>query len=586
MAILDVSTSIYKVGGSLYDNHPTYIYRQADREIYQSLKAREYCYVLNARQTGKSSLRVQTKAKLQAEGIACGEVDMTGVVSNQTTPAQLYIGIIQELVNSFSLPVDCLNWWRDRRELAPIQRFNQFIDKVLLEAITDGIVIFIDEIDCFLSLKFPASDFFSSIRFCYNKRSEDPKYQRLTFVLMGVATPSDLIRDKNATPFNIGRAIALTGFQFQEALPLAKGLSLKAENPENVLAEILNWTGGQPFLTQKLCQLVLELDDRISRNRERQVIDRLVRDRIIKHWESADDPQHLRTIRDRLLNSRQPTIQLLKLYRKIQQKGNVAADRSPQQMELQLSGLVARQGDILTVYNRIYTEVFDRNWIKTVSDKLSPETTLDRWRWIALFMLSAIGFRRFFPNLYVTLNDRGVQSYLAGQFRSAFWYYQAALFLNPKYKKVRYNLGALYEKKQQPQKARTEYQIAIQGQVPEAYNNLARLLILEKCYSEAIDLLVEGLHKHKSQTDPILRYTLLKNLGWALLKQGRDREAETYLREAIALMNARAPAYGLLAQVLELRGEKEEARTIWEQFLKYAPGDRSPEVEAWMLVAP
>jgi hypothetical protein len=50
----------YKVGGSLRYNHPTYITRKADRDIYDALKQKEFCYVLNSRQMGKSSLRVRT----------------------------------------------------------------------------------------------------------------------------------------------------------------------------------------------------------------------------------------------------------------------------------------------------------------------------------------------------------------------------------------------------------------------------------------------------------------------------------------------------------------------------------------------
>jgi hypothetical protein len=31
----------------------------------------------------------------------------------------------------------------------------------------------------------------------------DPEYERLTFVLLGVASPDELIADKQRTPFNI-----------------------------------------------------------------------------------------------------------------------------------------------------------------------------------------------------------------------------------------------------------------------------------------------------------------------------------------------------------------------------------------------
>jgi hypothetical protein len=208
---------------------------------------------------------------------------------------------------------------------------------------------------------------------------DNPDYQRLAFALLGVATPSDLIQDKGRTPFNIGRAIELEGFQLQEAQPLALGLAKKAKLPEKVLQAVLDWTGGQPFLTQKVCRLILCAESPILEGSEVEWVEQLVRSHIIEHWESQDEPEHLRTIRDRILYSSQRKNQLLQLYRQILTPpippllrggaggGGVKATNQPEQMELRLTGLVVKQQGKLKVYNPIYASVFNQSWVDSQS---------------------------------------------------------------------------------------------------------------------------------------------------------------------------------------------------------------------------
>ncbi|HBE18902.1 MAG TPA: hypothetical protein DEG17_20525 [Cyanobacteria bacterium UBA11149] len=385
----------YKVGGSLEYQHPTYTVRQADRELYEGLKSLEFCYVLNSRQMGKSSLRVQMMNRLQAEGINCVAIDLTLIGSDALTPENWYGGIAFELLSGFDLlsEVNFNTWWRDRKVLPPVQRLSLLIEEILLTHLSDNIVIFIDEIDSVKSLDFPTDDFFALIRGCYNRRVDHPHYKRMTFCLLGVATPSDLIEDKGRTPFNIGKAIELTGFTFDEAkLSLTPGLAEKIDNPELIIEAVLDWTGGQPFLTQKLCHIIYNHSKNTNKksntqqphslpHKQKQInknqqptIDNLVETHIINNWESQDEPEHLKTLRNRLLSNSQNTGRLLGIYQEILHKGEIIADDSPEQSQLRLTGLVCKQQGKLKIYNRIYQEVFNRYWVEKELSSLRPYT--------------------------------------------------------------------------------------------------------------------------------------------------------------------------------------------------------------------
>ena len=351
-------TSFYVIGGTLQRNAPSYVPRQADEDLYNGLTAGKFCYVLTSRQMGKSSLMVRTAARLREDGAAVAVLDLTAIGQNLTAE-QWYDGLLSRIGQQLDLEDELEDFWLDHERLGALQRWTRAMREIVLTRYTGRVVIFVDEIDAVRSLPFSTDEFFAGIREFYNRRTEDPELARLTFCLLGVATPSDLIRDTRTTPFNIGQRIELSDFNEREAIPLAEGFGRGARIGKALIERVLYWTGGHPYLTQRLCQAVAEdmsvtTPAGVDKHCEELYLSARARER--------DD--NLLFVRERLLRNEADRAGMLDLYSRVRANKQVPDDETnPLLGILRLSGIVRLAAGRLRVRNRIYQQVFDRNWI-------------------------------------------------------------------------------------------------------------------------------------------------------------------------------------------------------------------------------
>ncbi len=342
----------YVTGGTLAPDAPSYVGRQADQDLFESLRACETCYVLNSRQMGKSSLCVRTILRLKEAGIRSAFCDLTKFGGRNLTAEQWYAALLSEIGRELGMRSEFLNHWKANVELPPVQRLFGAIAE--LAPLKGPVVIFFDEIDVTLSLPFSADEFFAAIRQCYVGRATDESLKNLSFCLLGTATPADLIKDTRVSPFNIGKRIELQDFTESEARPLAAGLG-----SEELLSQVLYWTAGHPYLTQRLCQAVQN-----AKSKTRQEVDQVCSDLFLTHKAKESD-DNLAFVRNRLLRSEADLPALLDLYRQMRAGKPVQDDETnPLCAVLKLSGVAKVESGQLKVRNRIYEHVFDQNWVE------------------------------------------------------------------------------------------------------------------------------------------------------------------------------------------------------------------------------
>src|SRR5262249_48318250 len=151
-------------------------------------------------QMGKTSLMARTSARLTEAGASIVRIDLTAVGDNLDAE-QWYYALLLIIGRDTGQREELRGFWRDHKDLGPLSRWMAAIREVVLPARPSRLVIFIDEIGVVTKLPFAPDEFFAAIRESYHRRLYDREMDRLTFCLLGVATPSELLRDPRTGAF-------------------------------------------------------------------------------------------------------------------------------------------------------------------------------------------------------------------------------------------------------------------------------------------------------------------------------------------------------------------------------------------------
>jgi hypothetical protein len=382
------NAEFYVTGGTMNRHAQSYVSRLADVDLVESLSNGKFCYVLNSRQMGKSSLMVRAVEKLKTSDYSVAVLDLT-TIGHNLTAEQWYDGLQLKIGEQLNLESELDEFWRANENLGPLQRWLKATREIVLEKCRNQIVIFIDEVDVVHSLNFSTSEFFAGIRSLYNQREEDAELKRLNFCLIGVTTASDLIQDAEITPLNIGgQRIELKDFTEKDAIPLEENLGRDKPVNRRLLKRILYWTGGHPYLTQLFCKEVAE-NEGVKNEVD---IDDLCR-KLFLSAGARDREDNLVFVRDKMLRSNDDLLGLLALYLRILKGESIPNDDlNPFNKTLLLSGIVIPEpSGKLAIRNRIYKNAFDAKWarVNMPDAELRKQRTIYRRR-IVTFAFSTI----------------------------------------------------------------------------------------------------------------------------------------------------------------------------------------------------
>lgn len=374
-------TRRFHAGGVVPLGQAFYVERPEDDRLVSELLSGRLCYILGTRQIGKSSLRVRAMSELRRRGAKAASLNLQGF--GFPPEAEWYRGLIQRTAKELELPFSAPDFFSRHSQSGPVHLWTSFFHEEVLPHIDAPVVIFFDEIDTVLSpdFRFSTDAFFASLRSLYEEvRGSFSKKPRLTFCLIGVATPEELIKDPVRSPFNLDNTrLYLDDFTAREAEVLLPGLSVLPGNSADWLAHVLSWTDGHPYMTQRVCQYLVDKPQTDNGNPADSVKDAVAKLFLSGHKDpnlsfAEAQFQHVSDHHDRH--------SAVTLYRRIFVGDRVIYEPQDRLHSLLLlSGMVKLRQDgterRLIARNRIFREVFGSKWIQE-RDRSTPDWLTDK----------------------------------------------------------------------------------------------------------------------------------------------------------------------------------------------------------------
>lgn len=233
-----------------------YVKRNADKELEIIINEMERPgYVLVARQMGKTNLLFNAMRTLKNDNRLLVYVDLSNAFELER---DCYRNIIDNIIepneNIFGLIENKIFEIRNQ-DLPPNKEYSKSL-RVILNHFHGDLIIILDEVDALRSVKY-SDHIFAQIRSNYFSRTNFPMLDKLTYILSGVIEPSELIKDRNKSPFNIGEKIYLDDFSYEEHSEFIEKSKLAISESDSEY--IYSWTNGNPRLTFDICSEIENL---------------------------------------------------------------------------------------------------------------------------------------------------------------------------------------------------------------------------------------------------------------------------------------------------------------------------------------
>ncbi|GAB6042522.1 hypothetical protein JCM17961_31990 [Endothiovibrio diazotrophicus] len=340
--------------------------RETDRRLLELLRRGNHCNLHAGRQAGKTSLMMRARDLLRGEGHWCLEAEFS-VLFNEGSMEEGLLRLARHLCAQAKRNTDGslkFSGIRRARDDSAGRMLARLLER-LADAVPEGGRLYLmwDELD--ILMRFPPNEsaaFFLALREFLQR--PDRHNSRLVLLLVSVLTPNEIVTTWETGGISIGffRDLPLPFFtDSPEVRNQLVAQGFPDRNPgvmDGVVSEVLQLTGGQPFLTALACQELQFSTD------PKDALQQLQQDLLRAPRSIAQN--HLFGVRKQLMDMGDRLFGILQLFRRVVRGERITRGQGGwDAASLENIGLL-RLGDDdrYRIANPIYQARFDDAWVQ------------------------------------------------------------------------------------------------------------------------------------------------------------------------------------------------------------------------------
>lgn len=352
-----------------YTTIPDHLYvdRQADYQLKNIIdEMQRPGYVLVARQMGKTNLLLNAKRNLESSERLIIYIDLSNLYENEVDCYRNIIDTIIELNENIFLEITPHIDQIRGKNTPP---HNEYLRSLLLilQKFDGDVVIILDEIDA-LKSKAYSDNIFAQIRSNYFSRTNYSELERLTYILSGVIEPTELIKDKNKSPFNIGEKIYLDDFSLEEHNTFIYKSKLQISN--DCSDYIFDWINGNPRITFDICS---EIEKSLLKGNQitNEIVDELIHNKYL----IAFDVAPVDHIRELIKNDEE-----LREAIKCIQSNKTVHITDEIKRKLYLFGIISSDfNSNISIKNKIISYTTNIEWLNSLENEISYSNAISKY---------------------------------------------------------------------------------------------------------------------------------------------------------------------------------------------------------------